>query len=169
MFLDRDGTINHRLVDGYIGSPENFEFLPGVLEALYKANSRFDHIFIVTNQQGIGKEIITEEEVKQVHQYMMAKIVKNGGRIDQIYVCPHLSVFNPLCRKPNPGMALQAKEDFPEIEFSSSIMVGDADSDIEFGKNLGMYTVRVRENHRNLSSTPDFVVDSLLDFMNLII
>jgi histidinol-phosphate phosphatase family protein len=169
LFLDRDGTINRRIVNGYVGSEDNFEFLPGVLEALYKANTRFEHIFIVTNQQGIGKEIITEEEVRQVHQYMMSQIVKNGGRIDQIYVCPHLSVFNPLCRKPNPGMAIQAQEDFPEIDFASSIMVGDADSDIEFGNNLGMYTVQVRENHHPLVSEPDTVVNSLLEFMNMVV
>lgn len=169
IFLDRDGTINRRIVDGYVTSWEEFEFLPGVLEALYRFSQHFDPIIIVTNQQGIGREIMTHEELAVIHNHMIDEIQKNQGRIDQIYYCPQLKVFNPLCRKPNPGMAMQAQEDYPSIDFNRSIMVGDTDSDIQFGKNLGMFTVRITNNDSEVNVYADITVDSLLEFSNMII
>ncbi|NNF32693.1 MAG: HAD family hydrolase [Saprospiraceae bacterium] len=164
LFLDRDGTINRRIVDGYVTSWEEFEFLPGVLEALYRFSQHFDPIIIVTNQQGIGREIMTHEELALIHNKMLEKINENKGRIDQIYYCPQLKVFNPLCRKPNPGMAMQAQEDNPSIDFNRSIMIGDTDSDIQFGKNLGMLTVRISNNDSEVNVSADITVSSLLEF-----
>ena len=164
LFLDRDGTINRRVVDGYVLSWKDFEFLPGVLEAMYRFNGIFDHIVVVTNQQGVGKGLMNHEELAQIHAKMVDEITDNQGRIDQIYYCPQLKVFNPLCRKPNPGMAIQAKQDFPSIEFSRSIMIGDTDSDIQFGKNLGMLTVRIANPDSDVNVSADITVDSLLEF-----
>ena len=168
LFLDRDGTINRRIIDGYVTQWEHFEFLPDVLEALYHLSGCFDHIIVVTNQQGIGKEIMTHEELSQIHESMVKEVNKNNGRIDQIYYCPHLKVFNPLCRKPNPGMALQAQEDFPSIDFQRSIMVGDMDGDIQFGKNLGMLTVRIEDKDATNNVLADITVKSLLGFWKII-
>ena len=133
LFLDRDGVINKRLPGNYVRTIEEFEFLGGVKEALFWFSQYFDRIFIVTNQQGIDKGIMDHEDLYFIHDYLLSEVEKSGGKIDQIYYCPHLSIENSYYRKPNPGMAIMAKEDFPEIEFTSSIMVGDSYSDIVFG------------------------------------
>lgn len=143
LFLDRDGTINRRLIDDYVKNIDEFEFLPNALEGIFELSPLFDTIVIVTNQQCIDREIITHEELKLVHDHMMDGIEAAHGRIDQIYYCPHLAVFEPVCRKPNPGMALQAQEEFPNIDFAKSIMVGDTLSDMQFGTRLGMTTALV--------------------------
>jgi histidinol-phosphate phosphatase family protein len=143
LFLDRDGTINKRLPKAYVNSIEQFEFLPGVLDSIKVFSQIFKHIIIVTNQQGIGKELMTTEQLTTIHDYMNGQIMSSGGYIDQIYHCPHLEIENPTCRKPNPGMAIQAAEDFPDIVFKKSLMVGDMMSDILFGQQLDMYTILV--------------------------
>jgi histidinol-phosphate phosphatase family protein len=141
LFLDRDGTINTKLEDDYVKKWSEFEFIPGALESLSKFAKRFARIVIVTNQQGIGKELMTHEDLTDIHKKMMEVIEFYDGRIDQIYYCPFLAIHEPTCRKPMPGMAIQAQKDFPDIDFSKSIMVGDAISDVEFGTRLGMKTV----------------------------
>lgn len=141
LFLDRDGVINHKLENDYVKCWEEFQFLPGALDALASLEKIFGHIVIVTNQQGIGKGLYTAEHLMEVHRKMMMEIGKAGGRIDRIYFCPGLAKDNPSCRKPNPGMALDAQRDFPAIDFSRSVMVGDSMSDMEMGKAVGMHTV----------------------------
>ncbi len=121
LFLDRDGVINERLPDDYVKKWEEFKFLPGVLDALTAFNQYFSRIFIVTNQAGIEKELYTHQDLKQIHEQMMEYIQYHGGRIDEIYYCPYKGDLDPLCRKPNPGMALEAKKDFPEIDFKKCI------------------------------------------------
>ncbi len=167
LFLDRDGVINERKVDEYITVWQDFKFLPGVLDALAIFSNIFGRIFIVTNQAGIEKGLMNHEDLEAIHQNMMEYIIYHGGRIDEIYYCPYKPDLDPLCRKPNPGMALEAKKEFPEIEFSKSIMIGDSDSDIAFGNNLGMKTILVgnkADNNFSLpNSIPDFKVSSLKD------
>ena len=109
LFLDRDGVINERLPDDYIKTWEEFIFLSGVLEALSIFSLFFQRIFIVTNQAGIEKGVISHEGLHEIHDKMMEIIMYHGGRIDEIYYCPFKADLDPLCRKPNPGMALQAK------------------------------------------------------------
>lgn len=141
LFLDRDGVINRKRDNDYVKSWDEFEFLPGALEALALFSKTFGHIFIVTNQQGIGKGIFSEQDLSAVHSKMMEHITAAGGRIDKIYFCPDLAKDNPPCRKPNHGMALQAQQDFPRVDFSRSVMVGDSMTDMEMGKKVGMLTV----------------------------
>ena len=138
LFLDRDGVINKRIPGQYVRLWEEFEFLPGVLEALSLFQSIFGRIVIVTNQQGIGKDLMTEADLEAVHRQMLQEIHATGGRIDGVYHCPDLAYENSFCRKPNPGMAYQAKKDFPEIDFKRSLMAGNSLSDIQFGCRLGM-------------------------------
>jgi len=168
LFLDRDGTINKRIKNGYVQTWKEFEFLPGSLEGIYRLSQIFDRIIVVTNQQGIGKGLMTHEELKVIHDNMINDITIAHGRIDQIYYCPQLEIFNPWCRKPNPGMALQAQHDFPDIEFDHSIMIGDSDVDIAFGKKLGMLTVRINNGDKFQLSNEiaDVSATSLLDFYN---
>lgn len=147
LFLDRDGVINERIVDGYVKTVEEFIFNDGVLDTIKRLSEVFGRVVVVTNQQGIGKGLMTEEDLKKVHDYMLSEIEKAGGRIDNIYFAPRLASPTNELRKPNIGMAIQAQKDFPEINFSKSVMIGDSSSDIEFGKNAGMKTIFVgKEN-----------------------
>lgn len=138
LFLDRDGVINRRIPGDYVKHIDDFIFNPGALEAIALFSGVFSHIFVVTNQQGIGKKLMDETDLNIIHDYMLTHINKTGGRIDKIYFCPGLAKDKPLCRKPQPGMALQAKADFPDIDFTKSLMIGDSVSDILFGNNVGM-------------------------------
>ena len=143
LFLDRDGVINHRLPGAYVSKSEEFQFFQGVPQAIAQLTQQFDYIFIVTNQAGIGKGLMTEEDLGKIHENMLLEIEAAGGQIDAIYHCPERSGSNHECRKPNPGMALQAQHDFPDVDFETSIIVGDSWSDMEFGKRLGMGTVLI--------------------------
>lgn len=145
LFLDRDGVINVKRMNDYVKVWEEFEFLPGVLEALELLSKRFMHIIVVSNQRGVGKGLMSEEALLCIHRQMIVEIEKNGGRIDKIYYCIDINDESPN-RKPNIGMALQAKIDFPEIDFSRAVMVGDSESDMEFGFNAGMRTVTINQN-----------------------
>ena len=143
LFLDRDGVINLEKADDYIHHRDEFLFYPGVPEAISKLSHLFRYIIVVTNQKGIGKGVTNENEVIRMHEYMVGRIVLEGGRIDGIYYCPDIDEASP-CRKPNPGMAFKAREDFPEIDFEKSIMVGNNLSDLQFGRNAGMKTAFLR-------------------------
>ena len=147
LFLDRDGVINTKIDNDYIRNWSDFKFVPGVFDALKVIAAAFSTIVVVTNQQGIGKGFFTEADLAHIHQNMQMQIRLNGGRIDKVYFCPNLVIENSDCRKPNTGMGLQAKRDFPAIDFSKSIMVGDSMSDMQFGKNLGMTTVFISETY----------------------
>ena len=121
----------------------DFEFIPGVLSAIQKLSSIFKRIIIVTNQQGIGKKLMTEQDLEYLHNKMLVEIEQAGGKIDRIYYCPHLASENCICRKPSPGMIQQAIIDFPDLENENSYLVGDSDSDITAGNEMGLITVKV--------------------------
>ena len=162
LFLDRDGVINRRIVGDYVRKKKDFEFLPGVLEAIALLSPKFDYIFIVTNQQGIGKGYFTVDDLAETHNYLTEMVHQNGGRIDKIYFCPDLSKNNSPNRKPAPGMGLQAKADFPDIDFTESIMLGDSISDMEFGKALGLHTV-FTTNREELKPKARELADEIFD------
>jgi histidinol-phosphate phosphatase family protein len=143
LFLDRDGVINRRLPEDYVKTPEELSVFDYVAALLPVFKKYFDRIFIVTNQQGIGKKLMTEEDLRLVHQKMLHEIDFEKKLIDAIYFCPHLAQAKCTCRKPAVGMALKAKNDFPTINLGASLMVGDSSSDILFGKNAGMKTIAV--------------------------
>jgi histidinol-phosphate phosphatase family protein len=141
LFLDRDGVINRRIVGGYITVWDEFEFLPGTFDALKEFSSRFGRIIVVSNQQGVAKGLMTNADVEMIHSSMIRQIEGAGGRIDLVLYAPHLASEGSEMRKPSIGMALRAKEMFPEISFEKSVMAGDSLSDLEFGRNAGMVTV----------------------------
>lgn len=148
LFLDRDGVINRQLKNDYVKKWEEFEFLPGALEAIAIFTKIFGKIFVVTNQQGIGKGLMTEIDLTQIHDRMIEEVRYEGGRINKVYHSPFTEDERSVFRKPAPGMARKAKIDFPEIEFEKSVMIGDSLVDMEFGKNLGMITIYIRTKDR---------------------
>ena len=147
LFLDRDGVINKRIERDYVREWSQFKFLPNTLDALRILKGIFGRIIVVTNQRGIGRNLMTYQDLQLIHANMLEIVKKSGGRIDAVYYCPHdYEKGYCLCRKPNVGMAIQAKKDFPDIDFSKSVMVGDSLSDMDFGKRLGMVCVFVGGN-----------------------
>lgn len=167
LFLDRDGVINKRRFGGYITSVEEFEFLPGVEDAIATFSDIFHLIIVVTNQQGIAKKIMTERNLLEIHNYMCDQIYLKGGKIDKCYFAPNLKGEAENMRKPSPVMAELAKLEFPEIDFKCCVMIGDTDTDIEFGKNIGMKTVRIK-TEEPISVEADITVSGLNEFAKMI-
>lgn len=167
LFLDRDGVINVRPIGDYVKSIEDFSFIEGVIESLALLSTHFRYIFVVTNQQGVGKKLMSSKQLDDIHQYMIDTIQQKGGRISWIYTCTELEMKTPNCRKPSISMAIQAKSDFPEVDFTKSIMIGDSDSDIEFGFKAGMYTALVGDQSTN--TKPDMTCSNLKEFTQLIL
>jgi histidinol-phosphate phosphatase family protein len=169
LFLDRDGVINQKIDYGYVKNLSEFEFEKGAVEAIYRLTDLFFKIIVVTNQQGIGKEIMTHEDLGKIHQYMIYEIENAYGRIDQIYYSADIENVESYSRKPAPGMAYQAKKDFPEIDFEKSIMIGDSVTDLVFGKTLGMKTVYIGNSGLGANNKlADIICGSLAQFEKLL-
>jgi D-glycero-D-manno-heptose 1,7-bisphosphate phosphatase len=151
LFLDRDGVINEDKPNSYIFNWEEFAFYDDVLESIAYFGNVFGHILVATNQRGVGKGLMTVSDLSSIHEGMMSAIKKAGGRIDKIYACITNDNEDPD-RKPNPGMAFRAQKDFPDIDLTKSIMVGNNISDMQFGRNAGMQTVFVK------STIPDIIL-----------
>lgn len=140
LFLDRDGVINEEKENDYILNWNEFKFYSGVKEALAIFDKMFGKIVMVTNQRGVGKGLMTEDDLRNIHHNMRNEVANALGRIDKIYFC---SSMDNDCfeRKPQPGMAHLAKTDYPEIDFGKSIMIGNKLSDMKFGRNAGILTI----------------------------
>lgn len=161
LFLDRDGVINRYRPHDYAKNLSEFELLPGVIDAIVQLSQRFDRIVIVTNQRGIGKGLFSVDDLEEIHRYLMNEVHRAGGRIDKIYYCTDTENDSPN-RKPNSGMALQAKQDFPEIVFEESIVIGDSESDMEFGRRLGMKTIFIdkSDSSSNLPAVVNVIINA---------
>ncbi len=156
LFLDRDGVVNVENVGFYVTNWNEFNFCEGALEALSYLNSIFGRIVIVTNQRGVGRGVMTREDLKDINLNTVEAVAAAGGRIDKIYACTAVD-DNDHNRKPNTGMAIQAREDFPEIDFKHSVMVGNSMSDMEFGKRMAMHTVFLTTKHEAYSLPHDMI------------
>lgn len=137
VFLDRDGVVN--VEKEYLHKKEDFEFLPTVLETCRKLKDAGFLLVIITNQSGIARGYYTQEDFEKLTVWMKEQFDKAGAPIDGVYCCPHHPDHdeNCDCRKPNPGMLLQAAKDL-DIDLSQSIIAGDKESDIEAGINAGL-------------------------------
>jgi len=164
LFLDRDGVINVESVGSYITTWDEFKFHDGVLQAIKDLSGVFGNIVVVTNQRGVGKEIMTLSTLKEIHANMKDEVAENGGRINKVYACTAL-LDTDHNRKPNVGMGHQAQQDFPEIDFKKSIMVGNSMSDMEFGKRLGMHTIFLTTKYKAVE-LPNDVVDEQFASLN---
>ena len=159
LFLDRDGVINHETVGDYITNWKDFRFYEGVKEALKIFASRFGRIIIITNQRGVSKGLMTEDDLLDIHTNMEEAIAAAGGRIDRIYYCLDMHNDSPN-RKPNPGMGYMARRDFPEIDFTKTLMIGNTMGDMQFGKNIGAQTIFIPSN-RPAPGLPDPYTDAV--------
>jgi histidinol-phosphate phosphatase family protein len=170
LFLDRDGVINLHYPNDYVKNWQEFYFLEGVLDGLKELSKVFKRILIVTNQQGVGKGLMKQEDLDFIHHEMLKEVRKYGGRIHAIYSATELVAKDVKeMRKPGSGMAKQAKKDFPEIDFSKSIMVGDSITDMQFGKAMGMFTVFIGDNGKPKVADRKFIdmyYSSLVEFAN---
>ena len=137
LFLDRDGVINKE--KNYLYKIEDFEFIDGVFETCKYFQDKGYLIVVITNQAGIARGKYTENDFEKLTLWMLNEFQKNGIIISKVYHCPHHPDFNDkcLCRKPNPGMILEAQKEF-DINLKQSILVGDKNSDIEAGINAGI-------------------------------
>lgn len=153
LFLDRDGVIN---VDhGYVHSPNQVDFIDGIFELVKYAKAANFIVVIVTNQAGIGRGYYTEEEFHNLMEWMKDRFVERDGLIDAIYYCPYHPEYgigeykrDSECRKPNPGMLLQAKRDF-DIDMERSVFIGDKPSDIYAGRKAGVGNLLLFEQNTN--------------------
>ena len=168
LFLDRDGVINKE--KNYLYKIEDFEFIDGVFETCKYFQDNGYLIIVITNQAGIARGKYTEDDYQTLTNWMIKEFEKNNIKISKVYYCPHHPDFSGdcECRKPNPGMILQAKKDF-DIDLSQSILVGDKNSDIEAGINAGIkmnYLVetghKIYENRFNIE-----VIKSLGSFLKV--
>lgn len=142
LFLDRDGVINRQVEGGYVKNWKEFFFLKGVLQCAGILSGWFDHIIVITNQRGVGKGIMTDEDVTNIHVRMMETFLWHNCLIDEVYYCPSVDDEDPY-RKPNIGMALRSKKDFPDIDFADSFYVGDSLTDVEFANKAGIPAILV--------------------------
>ncbi len=168
LFIDRDGVLNHEKFEDYILNWMEFQFYDTTIEALAILSPLFKKIILVTNQKGVGKGVMSVADLETIHFNMLQAINKGGGRIDQIFYCPDLD-NDSYNRKPNPGMAFQATEKYPEIDLSKSIMIGNRISDMGFGRNAGMHTVFLSTTHPEIDFPHpliDLRFENLLDFAN---
>ena len=166
LFIDRDGVVNHEKLDGYILNWNEFKFYEGSPGAFKQFAEKFGKIIIVSNQRGVGRDLMTENDLLNIHQNMQQEIGKAGGRIDNIYYCTSTDDKHSN-RKPNPGMAFCAKKDIPSLDLSRSIILGNKPSDMKFGRAAGMYTVFVKTTNPGQPFPDpdiDLVVDSLAEF-----
>ena len=137
LLLDRDGVINRLLPGDYVKTVSEFEWLPGVKDALAEAAGKFRGIYIMTNQRGVGRGVMTHEALDDIHAWMTGEIAAADGRIDGIYVCSAVSDDDPR-RKPARGLFDDLLRDHPETNPSRTAMIGDSQSDALFARNCGI-------------------------------
>ncbi|HKV42582.1 MAG TPA: HAD family hydrolase [Blastocatellia bacterium] len=181
VFLDRDGTLNEDT--GYLKGPDDLVLYPWATEAVKLVNTAGLKAIVVTNQGGVARGICSEDAVRRTNERLVSELAARGARIDGVYYCPHhpdaddeIYGITCECRKPRPGMVLQAQRD-SNIDLRRSFVIGDKLSDIELASNVGAagglvltgYGLRTREIFNGRPDSPDFVADTLLDAIHHIL
>jgi D,D-heptose 1,7-bisphosphate phosphatase len=185
VFLDRDGTINEEV--GYLDSLDKFKIIPGAYEAIRLINESGMKVVVISNQAGVARGLFTEDFVKITHEYLQNALRKKGAYIDNFYYCPHhptegIELYRQVCncRKPAPGMLLQAAQDL-NIDFKRSYLVGDRFNDMEAGKKIGIRRILVKTgfgqsllqddgpDEATPENKPDFIAADILGAVKLIL
>lgn len=167
LFVDRDGVINRRIHDGYVRTWSEFDWLPNAEKALRLLRKWAPHLVVVTNQQGIGKGLMTTEEVATIHNYLQNAISPLGDAIEAFQVCPHLSSECCECRKPEPGLVLDWLSSRPLVAPALSIVVGDSQSDHQLALNVAAAAggcASISIGNSSLEEHADASFDSLWEF-----
>jgi histidinol-phosphate phosphatase family protein len=167
VFLDRDGVINEEIRDDYVRSIEQMQMYSYAAPAIAMLNRYFYKTVVVTNQRCVGRGIISVEQLREIHEYMLYELAKHNAAIDAIYFAPDVDSHATM-RKPNLGMAVQAVQDDSNIDLAKSVMVGNSPSDIEFGKRAGMKTVFVTTTKTAQDIEADLVLEDLMAFSEMI-
>jgi len=169
IFIDRDGTLIREV--NFLHKPEQVVLTPGIQHAIRRANKLNLPVIVVSNQSGVGRGLFTSKDVDLVHNHISDLLAGDDAHIDGYFFCPHLPPGadndspDCTCRKPNPGMFQAAAGTF-EIDFESSVMIGDKSLDIEAGRNLNMKTILVETGYgrKSLSESellkPSFVCNN---------
>lgn len=168
IFFDRDGVVNFRIVGEYINREENFVFTPDFLDILPILKSKGYLIILISNQKGVGKGIMTNDELEQVTKFMKNYLLRNVGvEFDDILFCTDVDETTSWRLKPNPGMILEAIEKW-NIDTDNSWVIGDSAKDIIAGKRANIKSVLVGINSETEEIEPDYRVSNLIDFVKLI-
>lgn len=176
IFLDRDGVINHDSPD-YIKSWAQFEFLPGSLEALRLLTQSGYRLILITNQSIVNRGMVPAEVLSDIHDHLRQSVAEAGGRIEDIFFCPHRPDENCACRKPKPGLIQQAIQRYG-IDPAAGMMIGDNAKDILCGRNAGCGAtmlvqtgngLRAQQDLADQQIEPDYVVSDLLHGARLIL
>lgn len=173
VFLDRDGVINRKAPEGsYVKNWHEFEFLPGVVEAISELREAGFLVMVVTNQRGVARGVMTEEDLTTIHARMEEELRGGRAALDGVYFCPHDIDDGCSCRKPRPGLLFRAARQH-DIDLSQSWMVGDSQVDIQAGLSAGCRTVLVQaegvEGCISNGVTPDERAVSLHDAARIIL
>lgn len=172
VFLDRDGVINSDR-DDYVKSIDELRVYPFAPEAVRRVNEAGWPVFVISNQQAIAKGLISEDGLLGIEREIARRVEEAGGKVTAFHYCKHLASDLCKCRKPQPGLILQAAEEHG-IDPAASIMVGDAERDIIAGKSAGCRTILVltgkltREEAERIPCKPDYVANTLADAAEII-
>lgn len=162
IFLDRDGVINENRAD-YVRSWQDVVLIPQALAALRAVAPLPHKIIVVTNQSAIGRGLLSLADAEMINRRLVAEVQAQGGRIDAVFMCPHAPEARCVCRKPKPGMLLQAAEQW-QLDLSQAVMVGDALSDVQAGQAAGVRMAalvlsgRGKEQVKNAAALPPFPI-----------
>ena len=167
-FFDRDGIVNRRKIDDYVTSVEEFSILPDFYPFFKKITELGFITILITNQQGIGKGLMGIHDLRAIHAHMQKELLQNVGvMFDDIRFCGSLKSDNDPRRKPEPGMILEAANQWG-INLSTSFMVGDMESDIIAGKTAGVKTIFIGDVSILKSETPDYCFSTLAELYKAI-
>jgi D-glycero-D-manno-heptose 1,7-bisphosphate phosphatase len=180
VFLDRDGTINEEV--DYLTSPNDLRLIPGSTDAIREAKNAGFKVFITTNQSGVARGFITEEQLTRIHKTLIEKLQEDNAHLDAIYYCPHHPEIGEApyrkdceCRKPNTGMLIRAAKEF-NLDLTKSFVVGDMMIDVQTGNNAGAISILVLTGYgqkelelcRHNNVHIDYVAKDLLDAIQYI-
>ncbi|RMF94500.1 MAG: HAD-IIIA family hydrolase [Candidatus Schekmanbacteria bacterium] len=176
VLTDRDGVINKNCDGDYIKRWEDFEFLPGAIDALKRLAREGVMCAIISNQSGVGKNVMTKEELYEVDKRMHEELRKNGCVVEKTYYCIHRPEEGCSCRKPMPGLLLEACREM-NVNPKEGFFIGDYYTDIEAGYSAGMRTILVRSGRgekalldkEEWKVAPDFIADNLEEAVDIIL
>ena len=155
IFLDRDGVLNKDRSD-YVKNIDELEIFPFIGKCIKQINEKGFLVIVITNQSAIGRKLITNTDVDNIHEFIQKYLEKYDAKIDAFYYCPHHPIDNCSCRKPEPGLLIKASRDF-SIDLKNSWMIGDSKTDIEAAKAAGCNSILLKKNQKLFDIVKEFI------------